>query len=73
MEDLVGLERPTSPYPNFRRSKWGVGISPQCTRCGRGDETTTHVFRDYFYATQVWLHLVPSNFFTNFFNLDCMN
>jgi hypothetical protein len=54
---------------NFRRSKWGVGISPICTRCGRENETTIHVLRDCIYATQVWLHLVPSNFITDFFYL----
>jgi ribonuclease HI len=58
---------------NFRRSKWGVGISPLCTRCGRDDETTIHVLRDCVYATQVWLRLVPSNFMTDFFTFDCRN
>lgn len=58
---------------NFRRSKWGVGISPLCTRCGRDDETTIHVLRDCVYATQVWLCLVPSNYITDFFTFDCRN
>jgi hypothetical protein len=37
---------------NFWISKWGVGISPLCTRCGRDDETTIHVLRDCVYDTQ---------------------
>ncbi|GAU31578.1 hypothetical protein TSUD_54010 [Trifolium subterraneum] len=58
---------------NLRRSKWGVGISPLCTRCGRDDETMIHVLRDCIYSIQVWLHLVPSNFITDFFTFDCRN
>jgi len=56
---------------NFRRSKWGVGISPLCSRCGREDETTIHVLWDCAYATQVWLRLVPSRFITDFFTFHC--
>jgi len=58
---------------NFRRSKWRVGISPLCTRCGRDDEITIHVLCECVYATQVWLRLVPSNFITDFFTFDCRN
>ncbi|MCI19533.1 ribonuclease H, partial [Trifolium medium] len=43
---------------NLRRSKWGVRISPICSRCGRDDETTVHVLRDCVFATQVWIRLV---------------
>ena len=56
---------------NFRRSKWGAGISPLCSRCGREDETTIHVLRDCDYAIQVWLRLVLSYFITDFFTFDC--
>ena len=55
----------------FRRSKWGVGILPTCTSCGRHDETTLRVLRDCVQATQVWLRLVPSNFITSFFSFSC--
>ncbi|PNX66909.1 ribonuclease H, partial [Trifolium pratense] len=27
---------------NYRRSKWGVGISPTCSECNRDNETTLH-------------------------------
>lgn len=76
LEFIVGLERTSScsnfaHLTNFRRSKWGVGISPLCSICGREDETTIHVLRDCDYAIQVWLHLVPFHFIIDFFTFDC--
>jgi len=56
---------------NLRRSRWGVGISPTSPCCGNDDETVLHVLCDCIHATQVWLHIVPSNFKTNFFSFDC--
>jgi ribonuclease HI len=56
---------------NFRRSKWGGGISPTCPCCGNEDETILHVLRDCINAIQVWLYIVPSDFITNFFSFDC--
>ncbi|MCI14633.1 ribonuclease H, partial [Trifolium medium] len=32
---------------NFRRSRWGGGISPTCPCCENGDETVLHVLRDW--------------------------
>jgi len=58
---------------NYRRSRWGVGISPTCPCCGSEDETTLHVLRDCNYATQVWIRLVPSDCITDFFSFDCRN
>lgn len=29
---------------NYRRSKWGIGVSPTCPTCGNGEETIIHVF-----------------------------
>ncbi|CAJ2644330.1 unnamed protein product [Trifolium pratense] len=40
---------------NFRRSKWGVGASPTCSRCDRVNETLIHVLRDCPVATQTWI------------------
>ncbi|WJX23885.1 hypothetical protein P8452_13067 [Trifolium repens] len=37
---------------NYRRSKWGVGISPLCNSCGIEEETIIHVLRDCQNATQ---------------------
>ncbi|PNX64704.1 ribonuclease H, partial [Trifolium pratense] len=37
---------------NYRRSRWGIGVSPICPSCGNGDETLLHVLRDCVYATQ---------------------
>ena len=56
---------------NYRRSKWGVHISPTCPYCAREDETIIHVLRDCVYTTRVWLKLVPSNYITNLFSFDC--
>ncbi|CAJ2637065.1 unnamed protein product [Trifolium pratense] len=56
---------------NYRRSRWGIGISPLCNICGAADETVIHVLRDCISATQVWLRLVPSNQSSNFFSLSC--
>jgi hypothetical protein len=28
---------------NYRRSRWGIGVSPICPSCGNGDETLIHV------------------------------
>jgi ribonuclease HI len=53
---------------NFRRSKWGVGASPTCSRCDGVNETTIHVLRDCPAAIQTWIRLVPSNQITNFFS-----
>jgi len=58
---------------NYRRSKWGVGISLMCSGCDRDNETTLHVLRDCPKATQIWIRLVPSNYITNFFSFDCMD
>ncbi|PNX61642.1 hypothetical protein L195_g060760, partial [Trifolium pratense] len=37
---------------NYRRSRWGIGISPLCNICGAADETVIHVLRDCISATQ---------------------
>ncbi|CAJ2669285.1 unnamed protein product [Trifolium pratense] len=55
---------------NYRRSKWGNGISPTCPSCGNDDETIIHVLRDCIHATQIWIRLVASNHITNFFSLS---
>jgi hypothetical protein len=52
---------------NFRRSRWGVGASPTCSRCDRVNETIIHVLRDCPAAIQTWIRLVPLNQITNFF------
>ena len=42
---------------NYRRSRWGTGVSATCPCCGNADETVLHVLRD-------WI--------TNFFSfVDC--
>jgi ribonuclease HI len=56
---------------NYRRSRWGSGISPTCPACGNADETVIHVLRDCVQATQIWFRLVASNHITNFFSLNC--
>ena len=56
---------------NYRRSRWGSGISPLCPTCGNGDETIIHALRDCVQSTRVWLRLVSSNHMTNFFSLNC--
>ncbi|GAU42748.1 hypothetical protein TSUD_77850 [Trifolium subterraneum] len=56
---------------NYRRSKWGVGVSPLCSACDKDNETTIHVLRDCPLATQIWIRLVPSNQISNFFSLHC--
>jgi hypothetical protein len=71
IQTFIGLVAHERILINFRRSKWRVGISPICTRCERGDETTIHVLCDYAYTTRVWLSPVPSNFITFFFTFDC--
>ncbi|WJX23235.1 hypothetical protein P8452_12461 [Trifolium repens] len=56
---------------NYRRSRWGTGVSPICPCCRNGDETLIHVLRDCVYATQVWFKLVASSHIYNFFSLNC--
>jgi len=56
---------------NYRKSRWGSGISPLCPTCGNGDETIIHALRDCVQSTRVWLRLVASNHITNFFSLNC--
>ena len=56
---------------NFRRRRWGGGISPTCPSCGNEVETVLHVLRDCIHATKVWLYIVHSDFITNFFSFDC--
>lgn len=57
---------------NYRRSRWGTGVSATCPCCGNADETVLHVLRDCRPASQVWIRLVPSDWITNFFSfVDC--
>jgi hypothetical protein len=51
---------------NYRRSKWGAGISPVCPCCGNDDETVLHVLRDCSFAAHVWSRLVPQELVTYF-------
>jgi hypothetical protein len=53
---------------NYRRSKWGVGISPLCNSC---EETIIHMLSDYPNATHVWLKLILLNHISNLFSLIC--
>ncbi|GAU47272.1 hypothetical protein TSUD_280950 [Trifolium subterraneum] len=56
---------------NYRRSRWGGGISPISHICGNEDETIIHTLRDCIYATQIWIKLVAFNHITNFFAFNC--
>jgi len=71
IQTFIWLDAHGRILTNYRRSKWGVGISPTCPCCAKEDETVIHVLRDCVHATQVWLRLVPSNYITNFFSFDC--
>jgi len=58
---------------NYRRSRWGSGISPMCPTYGNEDETIIHAIRDCVPSTRVSLRLVAFNHITNFFSLNYMD
>lgn len=51
---------------NDKRSRW-LNVSPSCSLCANGIESTLHVVHDCPMATQIWLPLVKSVCMTDFF------
>jgi len=50
-----------------------LGVSPSCEFCGNGDGVVLHVLLDFINVTQLWIHIVPSDFITNLFSFDCID
>ncbi|KAK4267638.1 hypothetical protein QN277_024391 [Acacia crassicarpa] len=53
---------------NERRRRWSSG-SATCAYCEVGIEDEMHIFRDCYYARQVWLSLIHPRYVTVFFML----
>ncbi|MBA0660631.1 hypothetical protein Goklo_012619 [Gossypium klotzschianum] len=57
-------------HTNLKRARWGISRNNSCTLRGHDFEDLAHVHRDYPYAKDVWMLVVPDQLKQRFFSVS---